>query len=88
MSMYAFTGTETMGAVGPGVVMSEQPIVTYCGLPFATQGMAQDMTVMGPGVYTVGDPMTCVMGMGMVFLGLPSTMGNIVGPSGADYMFG
>ena len=88
MSMYAFTGTETAGVAGPGAVMSGQAVYFFCGMPYAAQGVALDMTPIGPGTYPGGDPTNTIMGMGMVFAGLPSTMGNVVGPSGATSVLG
>ncbi|QDU59350.1 hypothetical protein Pan216_01780 [Planctomycetes bacterium Pan216] len=59
--------------------------MTFCGLPIATADAAQDVTPLGPGVYTAADPMTSVMRLGLVVTGDASSMGNVAGPSGASY---
>lgn len=88
MSQFSLNGTPTLGAA-PGVIVDALPpmFLTYCGLSYATMATAQDMTMLGPGMFTMGYPNLNIMGMPVVFTGAPTSMGNVAGPSAPEFFF-
>ncbi|QDU60666.1 hypothetical protein Pan216_15140 [Planctomycetes bacterium Pan216] len=87
MSSYGYNLSPTLGATG-GLTVAAIPLKSFMGLDYATELVAEDVTALGPGVWIEGDPTNTILGLGQVFVGMPSTMGNSPIENGSAESFG